>query len=356
MQLTSDRYELDSDPAKFSRLAVDRGWGDGLPLIPPTANRVEEHVIASGLSPETIIARLPPAGGACTVERVAINAVMAGTAPAAMPLLLASVAAMAEPDFELHALSATTASVVPAVIVNGAIRHDLGVSFGAGCLGGADGNNAAIGRALRLILRNVGGHRIGITSQSVFGQPGRIAGIVFGEWEERSPWPPLCERRGFPGNAVTVFGAMGTMNMLDTTADRGDLLLDVIGRSLAYPSANGFLPGLAFSEVIVGINPVWVDLIAHDFPSISDVETRIWQAASLRIDSWPAEYHQALDDAGRIDDNQRVHLMKEREGRILIVVCGGLGGLHGLGIHGFGTSTSITRSVGAVSIDQTNRR
>ena len=346
MPVVRQLHEVDADPVKFAALAVERGWGDGLPLIPPTLGRVEEHLAACELDPDTVIARLPPLASDCTVEHVAINAVMAGAAPSAMPLLLTTIAAMAVPDFELHALSATTAPVVPAVIVNGLVRHRLGVSFGAGCLGGGDGNNAAIGRAIRLVLRNVGGHRIGATSQSVFGQPARTAGLLFGEWEERSPWPPLAERRGCPGDAVTVFGAMGTVNMLDTTSERADLLLTIIGRSLAYPSANGYLPGLAFSEVVVGLNPVWAELVGRQFPDISEVEDHIWDAAALSIDTWPREYHQALEEAGRIDGDGRVHLLKDKVGRILLVVCGGLGGLHGLALHGFGTSTSITRGIG----------
>ena len=345
MQLTAARHEVDPDPVAFAALAVERGWGDGLPLVPPTPERVEAHVVASHLGPEAVIAEIPPLNGQCTVERLAINAVMAGAPPESMPLLVAAISAMSDPDFELHSLNATTASVVPAMIVNGPIRQALSVSFGSGCLGGADGNNASIGRAVRLTMRNVGGQRAGVTSQTVFGQPGRTAGIVFSEWEERSPWAPLAERRGVSGNAVTVFGAMGTMNMLDGVADRGSILLDTIGRSLAYPSANGYLSGLAFSEVVVGINPIWAEMIGRDYPDIKEVEDVIWDAAALPITSWPSEYHQPLGDAGRIAQDGRVHLMKERDRRLLLVVCGGLGGLHGLGIHGFGTSTSITRPV-----------
>ena len=347
MLLQSERHEVDPDPVRFAAFAVERGWGDGLPLIPPVAERVERHVEASALAPETLIALIPPLNGECTVERLAINAVMAGAPPGAMPLLVAALAAMAEPDFELHALNATTASVVPALIVNGEVRHRVGVSYGSACLGGGDGTNAAVGRALRLVMRNVGGQRAGVTSQTVFGQPARTAGIVFAEWEERSPWAPLAERRGVRGDAVTVFGAMGTMNMLDGVADRAELLLDVIGRSLAYPSANGYLSGLAFSEAVVGLNPVWAEMIGRAFPDVSDAEDVIWDAAALPISSWPREYHKPLEDAGRIGDDGRVHLLAERERRLLVVVCGGRGGLHGLGIHGFGTSTSITRPVAA---------
>lgn len=345
MALTGARHLVDPDPTAFASFAAERGWGDGLPLVPPTPERVQAHVDASGRPGDEVVGEIPPLNGDCTIERLATNAVMAGAPAAAMPLLVAAVEAMTEPDFELHALNATTASVVPAVIVNGPCRQGLGLAYGAGCLGGALGLGPSLGRALRLVMRNVGGQVAGVTSQTVFGQPGRIAGIVLAEWEERSPWAPLAERRGVAGDAVTVFGAMGTMNMLDGVSDRADLFLDTIGRSLAYPSANGYLAGLAFSEVVVGINPVWAEIIARTYPDIADVEDRIWESAALPASSWSPEHRALLEDAGRVDAEGRVHLLAEREGRVLVVVCGGLGGLHGLGMHGFGTSTSITRSV-----------
>ena len=129
---------------------------------------------------------------------------------------------MARFRVQLHALNATTGSVVEALVVNGSARHTLGLPMGAGCLGGVAGHAPAIGRALRLVLRNVAGQHVGVTSQSVWGQPGRVAGIVFGEWEERSPWAPLAERRGVAGDAVTVIGAMGTMNICDPLASTAD--------------------------------------------------------------------------------------------------------------------------------------
>ena len=339
------RYRVAADPVEFLAFAGERGWGDGLPLVPPTPERVAAFVAASGLDASTVVCSLPPLNGDCTVELIAINAVMAGAHAEAMPLLVASLTAMGDPDFELHALNATTASVVPAVIVNGPQRHLLDIAVGTACLGGADGAGPGIGRAIRLVMRNVAGQRAGITSQSVFGQPGRTAGIVFGEWEERSPWAPLAQRRGHPGDAVTVFAAMGTMNILDCVSDNADMLLDILGRSFAYPGANGYLPGFTFSEVVVGINPIWAEIIAGRYPEIEDVENRIWDAASLHIDSWPAEYRKPFQEAGRIGDDGRVHLMNDRVGRVLVTVCGGLGGLHGLAIHGFGASTSITRPV-----------
>ena len=199
-----------------------QGWGDGLPLIPPTQARVQEFLIAGGRFPDELIAVLPPLRAECTVEKIAINAVMAGCTGESMPLLCAAIEAMADPKFDLAGLNATTGSVVPALIVNGQIRNRLDIPCQAGCLGGVAGPAVAIGRAIRLIMRNVAGQLIGATSQSVYGTPGRVAGILFGEWEERSPWAPLAERRGVQGDAVTAYGAMGTANICDVVANSAD--------------------------------------------------------------------------------------------------------------------------------------
>ena len=145
-----------------------QGWGDGLPLIAPSEGRVRAHLAASGHYPDELVAVLPPLQSECTVEKLAINAVMAGAPAESMPLLISAVQAMAEPKFELQSLNATTGSVVPAIIVNGPIRNRLEIPYGAGCLGGVAGPAPAIGRALRLLLRNVGGQVVGLTSQSTF--------------------------------------------------------------------------------------------------------------------------------------------------------------------------------------------
>src|SRR5437879_4781618 len=219
--LTSERLEVDDDVVAFTKLATDAGWGDGLPLVPPTEARVRDHVAASHHWPDDVLAELPPRRGRCTVEKLAVNAVMAGAPAESMPLLCAAIETMADPLVNLFALNTTTCSVIPGVFVNGPARHELKIPYGPGCFGGEAGPAPAIGRALRLVMRNVAGQVVGISSKSVFGQPARVVGIVVGEWEERSPWAPLAERRGAPpgANAVTVKDVPGTCDLADITAD-----------------------------------------------------------------------------------------------------------------------------------------
>ncbi|HUA31463.1 MAG TPA: hypothetical protein VMC03_21455 [Streptosporangiaceae bacterium] len=224
--LTSERHQADDEVVRFTRWATERGWGDGLPLVPPTEARVRAFLARSGRFPDEVVAELPPLRGECTAEKIAINAVMAGAEPAAMPLIIAAVEAMARPEFNLAALNATTGSVVPAVIVNGPVRDELGIPYEVSCAGGAGGGAPSVGRAIRLVMRNLAGQEAGVTSQSVFGTPGRVAGIVFGEWEEVSPGYDaglvLTRRHGdrvhiaqSPQDViVTVCGGMGNLHAL----------------------------------------------------------------------------------------------------------------------------------------------
>ncbi|ABQ66652.1 hypothetical protein Swit_0281 [Rhizorhabdus wittichii RW1] len=269
---------------------------------------------------------------------------MAGCAGDAMPLLCAAIEAMADPKFDLAGLNATTGSVVPAIIVNGPVRHALDIPCQAGCLGGVAGPAPAIGRAIRLIMRNVAGQLIDATSQSVYGTPGRVAGIVFGEWEERSPWAPLAERRGVAGDAVTVYGAMGTANICDVVADSADGFLDIIAKSMAYPGANGFLTSSAFSETLCAINPVWAEVIAKAYPAMADVQAYLWDRCALPIDWWRPEYRAPIEALGRIEPDGRVHLTLTPDD-VIVMVAGGLGGLHAAMLHSWGTCLTVTRPI-----------
>ena len=323
---------------------MEQGWGDGLPLIPPTEGRVRMHLKMSGRFPDEVVATLLPLRTECTVEKIAINAVMAGAPAESMPLLIAAVEAMAEPKFELQSLNATTGSVVPALIVNGPIRHQLKIPFATGCLGGVAGPAPAIGRALRLLIRNVAGQVIDVTSQSTYGTPGRVAGIVFGEWEEKSPWAPLGERLGVKGNAVTAYGAMGTANICDMIGNTADHFLQMIGKSLAYPGANGFLPSSQWSETLVAINPVWAEVIGKAFPNIEDVQQKIFDYAAIPIDFLDPVYREPIDRCGRLRADGRVHLVQKPE-EVFVMVAGGMGGLHCAMLHSWGTCLTTTKPV-----------
>jgi hypothetical protein len=341
--LASERIEVDDDPAEFQKLATDSGWGDGLPLIPPTEDRVRAHMAASGRFPDELLAVLPPRNGRCTVEKLAINAVMAGAPAEAMPLLCASIEAMAEPQFNLFALNTTTSCVVPGMFVNGPSRDELKIPYDVGCFGGMAGPGPAIGRATRLVMRNVGGQQVGVSSKSVFGSPGRVAGIVVGEWEERSPWAPLAERRGISGDAVTVHGCTGTIDVADITADNGVDLLEIIGKSLAFVGTNAFIGGHHDAEIFVCIAPPWADLIATAYPSIEDVQERLHAHAALPVSWWPEMHRKRIESERGVDERGFVSLVEDPE-HMLVMVNGGLGNLHALALHSFGPTRAVTKA------------
>ena len=340
--LASNRLEVDDDPAAFQKLATDAGWGDGLPLVPPSEDRVRRYVAASGRFPDEHLGDLPPRGGRATVEKLAINAVMAGAPAEAMPLLCAALEAMADPMLNLFALNTTTSCVVPGLFVNGPSRDAVGIPYDAGYFGGQAGPAPAIGRATRLMMRNVGGQVVGVSSKSVFGQPGRVAGIVVGEWEERSPWAPFAARRGAPGDAVTVHGCTGTIDVADIVATNGVDLLEIVGKSLAFPGTNAFIGGWHGAEILTCLAPPWADLIARAYPQLADVQERLWAHAALPVSWWPAPHQAQAREHGRVDDAGMVHLVEDPE-HMLVMVCGGLGNLHALALHSFGPTRAVTR-------------
>jgi hypothetical protein len=343
--LVSERIEVDDDPVAFQKLATDAGWGDGLPLVPPTESLVRDFVATSGRYPDEVIAEVAPRNGRATVEKIAINAVMAGAPAESMPLLIAALDAMADPQFNLFALNTTTSCVVPGMFVNGPARHDLELPMIAGCFGGDAGPAVAIGRAMRLVMRNIGGQRVGLNSKSVFGQPGRVAGICVAEWEERSPWPPLAQRRGVAigESAVTVHGCTGTIDVADIVADNGRDLLQIIGSSLAFPGTNAMIGSHHGAEVMVAIAPPWAELIAREYPSIDDVQQLLYDHAKLPVSWWPAPHQRRAEENGRVDGAGFVHLL-ESPAHLLVLVNGGLGNLHALALHSFGPTCAVTRT------------
>ncbi|MBB5685356.1 hypothetical protein [Sphingobium boeckii] len=344
--LTSKRVETEDSIEAFTQASLELGWGDGLPLIPPTDARVRAFLSENDRYPDELIAHMPDQSE-CTVEKIVINAVMAGAAPESLELIIAAIQSITEPDFELYGVNATTASVYPAFVVNGPIRDALNIPYSYGCTGGVATQAVAIGRAIRLIMRNVAGQVAGVTTQTTFGSPGRLAGLLIGEWEEKSPWAPLAERRaGIAGNAITSFGTMGTMNILDTTSQGAMAFLEMIGKSVAYPGANCFSPSMEYSEMMIGLNPICAEIIAAELPRIEDVQEAVWKFSSVPAD-WLEKHHLGqLEAQGRVRSDGRIYCTPEPKDMILFV-CGGLGGLHALGLHSFGSALSQTKPVAA---------
>lgn len=191
---------------QVNRFFYQQGWGDGLPLIPPTEEAVAEMLTGTDLPPNHVVAEIIPRGGKATVEKIAINAVMAGALPTYMPLLIAGVQLLTDPRTAFGTFEVSTGSWAPCWIINGPIRKQLNINCGSGMLSPGDIANAAIGRAMGLIIKNIGGARKGIEDMGVYGNPGKYT-LVVAENEEDSPWAPLHVEHGLrpEDSAISVF-------------------------------------------------------------------------------------------------------------------------------------------------------
>jgi hypothetical protein len=228
----------------------DRGWSDGLPVVPPTEARVLAMLEGTTRAPEEIVAVVPPDLVPCSVEKVAINAVLAGCRPSYLPVVLAAVEAACSDAFNIHGLLATTMSAGPVLVVNGPIRKRIGMNSGKNVLGQGNRANSTIGRALQLVIRNVGGGRPGDVDRATLGNPGKL-GFCFAEDEEGSPWTPWSTDFGFEAgtDTVTLFPGEGPRTIVDQISREPESL----ARSFAESLRTMYTPKmvLAFDAILV---------------------------------------------------------------------------------------------------------
>ncbi len=230
----------------------ERGWTDGLPVVPPTEGRVVRMLEGTGRSPDEVVGIVPPNYNRCTVEKVAINAVMAGCKPEYMPVVLAAVEAALMEEFGMHGLLATTFFAGPMVVVNGPIAPEIGMNSGINVLGQGNRANATIGRTLQLVIRNVGGGVPGGVDRAMQGNPGKYT-FCFAERAQDSPWDSLALERGFARGVSTVslFAASGVTPIMDTASREPEGLCRSIAaclKAVGHPKhANGPGPVLVIS-------------------------------------------------------------------------------------------------------------
>jgi len=259
-----------------------RGVTDGLPVIAPTAARVRAAVEASGRPGDELIALVAPQHGRATVEKIAVNAVMAGCRPEYLPVVIAAVEAICDPAFALEGVSGTTDAVAPLLIVNGPVRAELDVNCGVGVFGPGWRANATIGRAVRLVWANVGGARPGAISMSTFAQPGRYTYCI-GEREEESPWEPLHVEHGFAAtdSTVAVLAAEAPQIVVDARSRSAHGVLTTIARSGEAIASHAIAD---LGGTLLVISPEHVRTIAADGWSKADVRAFLWERARAEVD------------------------------------------------------------------------
>ncbi len=224
-----------------------KGWADGLPVIPPTEEAVAEMLTGTDLPADHIVAKIGPRLGRATVERIAINAVMAGALPTHLPVIIAGVQALAERATRFDNYQDSQGSWVPFWIINGPVRNDIRVNCGVGALSPGDIANAAIGRAMGLIIKNIGGIRKGIEDAGAFGSPGKYT-MVLGENEEESPWEPFHVEKGFKKEDSTLTVMFpNAFNWTFAWGTGTDAIMDAMSRSVRGPGLLIFVvpPGTA---------------------------------------------------------------------------------------------------------------
>jgi hypothetical protein len=246
--LKSRRVELGAAEDEIEAL-FERGWSDGLPLVPPTEARVLRMLGGTARDPQEVIGQIPSDLTDCTVEKIAINAVMAGCKPEYLPVVIAAVEAVLEEPFAMHGVLATTMYVGPVVIVNGPVRRAIGMNAKGNALGQGFRANNTIGRALQLVIRNVGGGRPQEVDRATLGNPGKISYCI-AEDEEGSCWEPLATERGIAAgkNAVTVFAGYGLQGIVDQKSREPESLAQSFAECLKalqhpklYPGADALI-------------------------------------------------------------------------------------------------------------------
>jgi hypothetical protein len=315
----------------------ERGWTDGLPVVPPTEKRVGRMLQGSQRATDEIVGIIPPNQVPCTVAKVAINAVMAGCKPEYLPVVLAAVEAACMDAFCMHGLLATTYFSGPVVIVNGPIAKAIGMNAGMNVLGQGNRANATIGRTLQLVIRNIGGGRPGGVDRATFGNPGKYS-FCFAEDEEGSPWEPLSVERGFKEGAstATLFAGDGVQAIMDQRSRTPE--------SLSRTYANS-LKTVAHSKIFMVADAVLVVSPEHAriFRRAGWTKQRLRQEIDEVLKTHGSELIRGAQDIaeGMPETFAEVDLTKFRPGGLHIVHAGGKAGMFSAIIGGWVASGPI---------------
>ncbi len=340
MRLTSPQHAVPDWPEAIEAY-FERGWTDGLPVVPATEAAVRHFLEAAGRASDEVVLAEPTRRRRITAEKVAINAVLAGCRPEYMPVLSAALEAMADPAFSLHGAITSTGGSATLVVVNGPIRGRLGLNAGPNVFGPGWRANATIGRAIRLITLNCLGAYPGILDRSTQGHPGKYTYCI-AELEEQSPWEPLHVERGLPreASAVTVFAAEGPHNVLTHYGHGAEAILATLADVMAC--LGSFSPGQSF----VVLAPEHVRILARDGWSKARIKAELFANARRTM----ADLKRAGKFPGAVESGDEARWIHRGQGPedIHIVVAGGGAGGHSAFIPSWSrdrNSLAVTRPI-----------
>ncbi len=323
----ADTLEVDASPDALQAFFHEQGWSDGLAMAPPTATAVQAMLAAAGCDARQTIGPVPPRMRHATLDKIAANAVMAGCRADYFPVVLAAVEAALDENCRLYGIQTATNNSTPLIIVNGPVVDALGFNARGNVFGQGTRANAAVGRALQLVLRNVGGDLPGYTDLSTQGQSSKFTYCI-AENEADSPWPPFHVERGFAAgdSTVTVIGASGGHNVFTYGCETGAELLDhFIGAMTALGHNNVIFP----TGPLLVIGPEHAGVLARDGYDKPAIRREIFERARIplarfgertvrglkhRRSRWFEQFPQA-DHIGVADDPSHIS----------IVVAGGAG-------------------------------
>ena len=324
-----------------------KAWSDGLPVMPPTVEKVRAMVAGARRSAREVLGVIPPRWAEATVEHVAVNAVMAGCLPAHMPVLVTAIEAVCDPRFGLYSVQATTHPCGIAIMVSGPLAAELGIHSGYGMFGPGFRANACIGRAMRLVLRNVGGGLPGAGDHATQGTPAKFS-YCFAENEAATPWAPYRVDAGFRAedSTVTVVAAEAPHNINDHFCASGRNILLTAASTMATIGHNNS-GGIQEGDLMVVLGPEHARQIADDGMSRRDVQEFLFEHARIPIrvhrDKAMWKMHEWPKSIDINDDDVLVPIVGQA-GDIHVVVAGGAG-KHSAFIPTFGLQKSITRKI-----------
>jgi hypothetical protein len=304
----ASRLNLPGTVSEINDCFDQQGWTDGLPIIPPTEDLVQAMLNASPAPAEQVLGRLPPRNGTVTVEKVAINAVMAGCQTAYFPVVLAAVKAVLQPQFNAGAITTTTGGAAPVVVVSGPIARRIGIHSGTAVLGSGHRANATIGRALRLTMRNLGGATAETMEKSTHGWPGKYT-MCFAENAERNPWEPLHVELGFAPETsiVDVVAARGIITVVESSQEGGFGNLETLVSSMHGEGISGYYYQARGASPVVVLGPEHAAEVAAAGFGRKAIKEYIFQHARMPLGrlrdrghwgarSWPEEWEHQPED------------------------------------------------------------
>jgi hypothetical protein len=339
--LTSTRY-LVADAAEAVELCFEKGWTDGLPVAPPTEDRIRALLEAAGLDPGVEVTFIKDRNVSVTAEKVAINAVMAGCRPEYMPVVVAAVEAIGDPRWGYHGAGTSTGGAAVLVLVNGPVARELDVNCGDNLFGPGWRANATIGRAVRLVMRNVVGTLPGRLDRSALGHPGKYT-YVIAENEADSPWLPLHVERGFrpEQSVVTVLAAEAPHQFYNQLSNSAEGILTTLADDMRV---SGNVVGQ--SQYVVVIAGEHMRTIAKDGWSKADIRKFVFEQTHNTV-AHLRRTHRLPGAVTQEDETTRRPLVATQED-ILVVAAGGRAGAFSAYIPGWGgkqTSEAVSREV-----------